>query len=61
MKADSVVRARIPAEMKKQAMITLERMGLSASDLIRITFCVSLKKVVCLLSLKYLIVSHVKL
>ncbi|WP_019221822.1 type II toxin-antitoxin system RelB/DinJ family antitoxin [Bartonella senegalensis] len=38
MKADSVVRARIPTEMKKQAMITLERMGLSASDLIRITF-----------------------
>ncbi|UNE55088.1 type II toxin-antitoxin system RelB/DinJ family antitoxin [Bartonella machadoae] len=38
MKADSVVRARIPTEMKKQAMITLERMGLSASDLIRMTF-----------------------
>ncbi len=38
MKADSVVRARIPAKMKKQAMINLERMGLSASDLIRITF-----------------------
>ncbi|EJF77416.1 RelB/DinJ family addiction module antitoxin [Bartonella sp. DB5-6] len=38
MKADSIVRARIPTEMKKQAMITLERMGLSASDLIRMTF-----------------------
>lgn len=38
MKADSVVRARIPAEMKERAMATLERMGLSASDLIRLTF-----------------------
>ncbi|UTO28924.1 type II toxin-antitoxin system RelB/DinJ family antitoxin [Bartonella harrusi] len=38
MKADTVVRARISSDMKKQAMITLERMGLSASDLIRMTF-----------------------
>ncbi|WP_317993228.1 type II toxin-antitoxin system RelB/DinJ family antitoxin [Bartonella gliris] len=38
MKADSVVRARIPTAMKKQAMTTLKRMGLSASDLIRMTF-----------------------
>ena len=38
MKADAVVRARIPAEMKDRAMEALERMGLSASDLIRLTF-----------------------
>lgn len=38
MKADAVVRARIPAEMKERAIATLERMGLSASDLIRLTF-----------------------
>lgn len=38
MKADAVVRARIPAEMKERAMATLDRMGLSASDLIRLTF-----------------------
>ncbi|MBB5074396.1 addiction module RelB/DinJ family antitoxin [Bartonella callosciuri] len=38
MKADAVVRARIPSEVKKQAMIALERMGLSASDLIRMRF-----------------------
>lgn len=38
MNADAVVRARIPAEMKERAMETLERMGLSASDLIRLTF-----------------------
>jgi len=38
MKADAVVRARIPAEIKERAMETLERMGLSASDLIRLTF-----------------------
>lgn len=38
MKADAVVRARIPAEMKERAIATLDRMGLSASDLIRLTF-----------------------
>ncbi|EBG3748879.1 type II toxin-antitoxin system RelB/DinJ family antitoxin [Salmonella enterica] len=38
MKADAVVRARIPADMKDKAIATLDRMGLSASDLIRLTF-----------------------
>lgn len=38
MKADAVVRARIPAEVKEQVMGTLGQMGLSASDLIRMTF-----------------------
>lgn len=38
MKADAVVRARIPSDMKKEAMETLDKMGLSASDLIRLTF-----------------------
>ena len=38
MKADAVVRARIPAEVKDRAVEALDRMGLSASDLIRITF-----------------------
>ena len=38
MKADAVVRARIPADMKDKAVAALERMGLSASDLIRLTF-----------------------
>ncbi|RZT91078.1 DNA-damage-inducible protein J [Advenella incenata] len=38
MRADAVVRARIPADMKDKAIATLERMGLSASDLIRLTF-----------------------
>jgi DNA-damage-inducible protein J len=38
MKADAVVRARIPADMKDKAIETLDRMGLSASDLIRLTF-----------------------
>lgn len=37
MKADAVVRARIPAELKEKAAATLERMGLSVSDLIRLT------------------------
>lgn len=37
MRADSVVRARIPAEMKDKAVETLDRMGLSVSDLIRLT------------------------
>ena len=38
MKSDAVVRARIPAEMKDKAVEALDRMGLSASDLIRLTF-----------------------
>ncbi|MDR0587558.1 MAG: type II toxin-antitoxin system RelB/DinJ family antitoxin [Burkholderiales bacterium] len=38
MSADAVVRARIPADLKKQAMSTLNAMGLSASDLIRLVF-----------------------
>lgn len=37
MKADAVVRARIPADLKERAVATLERMGLSVSDLIRLT------------------------
>lgn len=38
MKADAIVRARIPAETKERAVEALARMGLSASDLIRLTF-----------------------
>jgi DNA-damage-inducible protein J len=38
VKADAVVRARIPAAMKSKAIAALGRMGLSASDLIRLTF-----------------------
>jgi len=38
MKSDAIVRARIPADMKDKAVATLERMGLTASDLIRLTF-----------------------
>lgn len=38
MKVDAVVRARIPADIKNKAIATLERMGLSASDLIRLAF-----------------------
>ncbi|MDR1227441.1 MAG: type II toxin-antitoxin system RelB/DinJ family antitoxin [Azoarcus sp.] len=38
MGADAVVRARIPADMKERAMLTLNSMGLSASDLIRLVF-----------------------
>ncbi|MDX9897057.1 MAG: type II toxin-antitoxin system RelB/DinJ family antitoxin [Desulfofustis sp.] len=38
MGADAVVRARIPADMKDKAIAALDRMGLSASDLIRLTF-----------------------
>lgn len=37
MRADSVVRARIPADMKDKAVEALDRMGLSVSDLIRLT------------------------
>jgi DNA-damage-inducible protein J len=38
MSTDAIVRARIPAEMKERAMVTLNGMGLSASDLIRLVF-----------------------
>ena len=38
MGADAVVRARIPADLKERAMSTLNGMGLSASDLIRLVF-----------------------
>jgi DNA-damage-inducible protein J len=38
MKSDAIVRARIPADVKDKAVATLERMGLTASDLIRLTF-----------------------
>lgn len=38
MKSDAIVRARIPSELKEKATQTLEQMGLSASDLIRLTF-----------------------
>ena len=36
--ATVVVRARIPEETKNKAVFTLQKMGLSASDLIRMTF-----------------------
>ncbi|POB10272.1 MAG: type II toxin-antitoxin system antitoxin, RelB/DinJ family [Sulfobacillus thermosulfidooxidans] len=38
MKANTIVRARIPAETKEKALAVLEKMGLTASDLIRLTF-----------------------
>jgi len=38
MAADAIVRARIPAETKDKAIDALNRMGLTASDLIRLTF-----------------------
>ncbi|WP_020373479.1 type II toxin-antitoxin system RelB/DinJ family antitoxin [Sulfobacillus thermosulfidooxidans] len=38
MKANAIVRARIPAETKDKALAVLEKMGLTASDLIRLTF-----------------------
>jgi DNA-damage-inducible protein J len=38
MKAEAVVRARIPADTKDRAVAALQRMGLSASDLIRMIF-----------------------
>jgi len=38
MRTDTVVRARIPADMKDKAIANLDRMGLSVSDLIRLTF-----------------------
>lgn len=38
MKADTIVRARIPADTKDKAVSALRQMGLSASDLIRLVF-----------------------
>ncbi len=38
MRADSIVKARIPAEVKDRAVTALERIGLNTSDLIRLTF-----------------------
>lgn len=35
---DAIVRARIPADVKERAYLALERIGLNASDLIRLTF-----------------------
>jgi DNA-damage-inducible protein J len=37
MKADSIVKARIPTEIKDRVFLTLEQMGLTVSDLIRLT------------------------
>lgn len=37
MRADTTVKARIPTEMKDRAMATLDRIGLSVSDVIRLT------------------------
>lgn len=38
MRADAIVKTRIPAGVKDRAVEALEQMGLSASDLIRLTF-----------------------
>ena len=37
MSNSAIVKARIPAEMKDKAVEALDRMGLSVSDLIRLT------------------------
>lgn len=37
MSADAIVKARIPTEMKDRAVATLDRIGLSVSDVIRLT------------------------
>jgi len=37
MIADTVVRARIPGDVKERAVSTLDRIGLSVSDVIRLT------------------------
>lgn len=37
MRADTTVKARIPAETKERAVATLDRIGLSVSDIIRLT------------------------
>ena len=46
MKSDAVVRARIPAETKDRAVAVLQKMGLTASDLIRLTFLRAIQEVV---------------
>lgn len=38
MRADAIVKARIPAGVKDRATEALDQMGLSASDLIRLVF-----------------------
>ncbi len=38
MKSDAVIRARIPADIKDRAIAVLDKMGLTPSDLIRLTF-----------------------
>jgi DNA-damage-inducible protein J len=38
MRADAIVKARIPASVKDRATEALDQMGLSASDLIRLVF-----------------------
>lgn len=38
MRADAIVKARIPASVKDRATEALDHMGLSASDLIRLVF-----------------------
>lgn len=37
MNADAIVKARIPGDVKERAMSTLDRIGLSVSDVIRLT------------------------
>ncbi|MGJ8526790.1 Antitoxin DinJ [Halomonadaceae bacterium LMG 33818] len=37
-RADSIVRARISSDTKERAMEALDKMGLTVSDLIRMTF-----------------------
>jgi len=37
MSADAIVKARIPSEVKERAMSTLDSIGLSVSDVIRLT------------------------
>ncbi|MDR2374417.1 MAG: type II toxin-antitoxin system RelB/DinJ family antitoxin [Bifidobacteriaceae bacterium] len=38
MTADTTVRARLDSETKERALAVLDRIGLNASDLIRLTF-----------------------
>jgi len=38
MRADSIVRARIPKNMKEKAALALHDMGMTSSDLIRLVF-----------------------
>lgn len=38
MTSDAVVRARIPADTKDRAIAVSDKLGLTASDLIRLTF-----------------------